>query len=246
MTEIFRQSLFDKQMQYESSCVVIHKGRKEENMKKILLFTAMVLTVACGGAAVWLIFFADAGVREAVQDALLDAWGWIETNVLPQMLSTGTLVGLTSVELIPVVKSFLKSKEAFASVAKEVSDYTAARLEWDIRAEEREKAFYAKMEELRIENDVRLEARDKELLAREAALAHSIEAFSTLASGFEETLLASEGRLAAVLSHIDRNADKTERIVDLAFTHSGELVSKGIAGKISEVAHEDENQATII
>lgn len=215
-------------------------------MKKILLITLALLMILCGGAAVWLIFFADTGTRETLQYALLDAWGWIETNVLPQMISTGTLVGLTSVELIPVVKSFLQSKAAFTSVSKQVSDYTAARLEWDIRAEKREKKFYAKMEELRIENDRRLEERDNELMAREEALARSLGEFSALAKGFEEKLAASEGRLSEVLSHIDRNADKTERMVDLAFTHSGELVSKGIARQISEVAHEDENQASTL
>ncbi len=207
-------------------------------MKKILLTITVILAVClCLGAGAWCL--CDEGTRAVAAEWLRNTWGWIEANVLSEILSVGAIIGVASVELIPVIRGFTQSKSAFSSVASQVSAYTEARLEYDMRAEEREKAFYAKMEALRIENDERVQARDRELLEREAALARSIEEFTALARGFEDKLGASEARLECILHHIDVNADKTERMVGLAFTNSGELVSKGVAKRIAEVEHEE-------
>lgn len=208
-------------------------------MKKSIFIFSLILVLSLGGGAVWLCFFADAASREAVSLYLADSWAWFEAEVLPGILSSGAIIGVASVELIPVIRHFLKSKTAFGNVARQVEEYTVARVEYDMRSEEREKAFYERMVEIARECDARIEARDRELLEREAALERSLESFAEIARGFEEKLAASEARLSETLVHIDRNADKTERMVGLAFVNSGELVSKGVARRIAEVDHED-------
>lgn len=239
MTELFRQSLAENRCNMTPLVNNRTRGEKGKNMKKFLFIFSLVLVLLLGGAAVWLCFFADAAAREAVAVSITGAWAWFEEEVLPEVLSSGAIIGVASVELIPVIRNFLKSKATFSDVARQVEDYTAARVEYDLRAEEREKAFYAKMAEIALACDARMEERDRELLEREAALERSLESFSEIARSFEERLTASEERLNRKLVHIDRNADKTERMVGLAFTNSGELVSKGVARQIAEVEHED-------
>ena len=189
-----------------------------------VLLILVFLGGICGGAFA----LSDEGIRLAARDGLQRAWEWIEGNVLSNLLSTSALVGLVSLELIPAIKGFVNAKAAFATVARQVSEYTEARVEFDMRAEERERAFEARMEE-----------RERRADALEAELLRSMDEFLTLAKAFEGQVAESEARISEALVRIDRNADKTERMVGLAFTNSGELVSKGVARRIAEVEQEE-------
>ena len=167
--------------------------------------------------------------RGAAGAACASAWAWVEANVLSDVLTTGALVGLASLELIPILRGLVRSRNAFHKTASDVEAYTLARIEYDARSEEREKEFYK-----------RLEARDAELLLREESLQNAIVEFRMLAEGYNKNLIASEERLANALHHVKTCADKTERMVYLGLSNSCELVKNGTARRIAEVEENEE------
>lgn len=196
--------------------------------KKLILILSIVLLVCVAGAVLFLLTVSDQTI-EALKVRGMTAWGWIEKNVLSDMLATAALVGLASLELIPAIKSLLKARNAFHKVAEDAEGYTVAKIEYDARMEAREQEFYARMK-----------ARDEALASREDRLQASIEEFKSLAEGYNKNLIASEERLAKVLHHVEICADKTERMVYLGLSNSCELVKNGTARKIAEVEEHEE------
>lgn len=209
-------------------------------MKKVLKWLLPTLVSAALIAAGLFLWLADEETLVSLTRRAQETWAWVEANVLSDMLASVALIGIASVELIPAIKSFVKSKAAFAKVARDVEAYTAASLERDLRQEAREEAFYARMEELRLKSEERMQRKEAELEAREARLQEAIEAFRTLAEGYNQNLMASEDRLSRVLRHVEVCSDKTERMVYLGFSNSCELVRNGTARKVAEVEEQHE------
>ncbi len=209
-------------------------------MKKKLTFIFSIVLAACVVGGVLFLLLADESTLETVKQRGNAAWAWVESHVLSDMLATGALVGLASLELIPVAKSFIESRNTFKKVAEDVKEYTVARIEYDKRSEEREATFYTRMEEIRLESEARLQAKEEELSAREEKLLGAIEEFRALAQGYNQNLISSEERLARTLHHVEVCADKTERMVYLGMSNSCELVKNGTARKIAEVEEHEE------
>lgn len=145
---------------------------------------------------------------------------WFTAEVLPHLATVGTILGVAMVELIPAIRSLIKAKGAFTKVAQDVDAYNQAKIEYDMRVEEREKEFEARIEKLQEEYNKR------------------IEEFNKIAKQFENKLEDSAKVLEQHLVDLDKNATKVERMCYLAFTNSGELVSNGIAHHIADVDKE--------
>lgn len=210
-------------------------------MKKKKIFSVIaILTALTALTAGLFLLITDAEAKAQAREWGTAAWAWVERHVLSDMLATGALVGLVSLELVPALKGLVNSRKAFQKTASEVEAYTVARIEYDARAEEREKRFYARMEEMQKASDERMAEKEAELLAREERLQEAIEAFRTLAEGYNQSLLASEERLTRTLHHVEVCADKTERMVYLGMSNSCELVKNGTARRIAEVEENEE------
>lgn len=153
---------------------------------------------------------------------------WFEERVLPNLTSTLLIIGVGLLELIPAVRSLLKARGAFAKVANDVGAYTEAKIEYDARAEEREKLFLE-----------RLEQYDRAMEAQREETREAVEKFEEIALGYAELLKESEGRLGNTLHHVERVADKTERMVYLGMSNSCELVKNGAARRIAEIEEEE-------
>lgn len=202
--------------------------------KRMKVILTVALLVALAALLVGLLL-ADGATREGVRERGTLIWAWVEAHVLSDMLSTAALIGIASVELIPVLKSFVNSKNAFQRVAADVEKYTVAQLEREAHMEEREEAFYARMEALREDSEARIQACNEALERREAALHDVVEELRALARGYDQSLIASEERLAETLRQVCTCADKTEKMVFLGFSNSCEMVKTGVARRIAEV-----------
>ena len=198
-------------------------------MKKKITIILLITVILCVLAALALLLLAPPETLESVKQWSGSAWEWIEGHVLSDMLATAALVGLASLELIPAVRSLLKARNAFHKVAADAEGYTVAKIEYDARAEAREREFYERMKE-----------RDEALAAREESLQAAIEAVGAVAESYNKNLIASEERLAKTLHHVEICADKTERMVYLGLSNSCELVKNGTARRIAEVETHEE------
>lgn len=147
---------------------------------------------------------------------------WFEAEVLPHLASVTMILGVALVELIPAVRSLIKAKGAFQKVAGDVDAYNQAKIEYDLRVEQREKEFEARIEALQKEHN------------------KQIEDFNKIAKQFEEKLAESEKALEGHLVNVEKNADKVERMCYLAFTNSGELVTNGVARRVAAVDKEQD------
>lgn len=145
---------------------------------------------------------------------------WFEAEVLPHLASVTMILGVALVELIPAVRSLIKAKGAFQKVAGDVDAYNQAKIEYDMRVEQREKEFEARIEALQKEHN------------------KQIEDFNKIAKQFEEKLAESEKVLEGHLLKVENNATKVERMCYLAFTNSGELVTNGVARRVAAVDKE--------
>ena len=154
---------------------------------------------------------------------------WFEEKVLPNLTSTLLIIGVGLVELIPAIRSLLKARGAFQKAADDVGAYTEAKIEYDARAEEREKKFLERLEEY----DRRMETERER--TREA-----LEHFEEIAGSYAEMLKASEARLGDSLHHVERAADKTERMIYVGMVNNCELVKNGAARRIAEIEEEEE------
>lgn len=199
-------------------------------MKRVLLFAlSLVFTISLLTLAVC----AEGVGAEGETVAWWEIWkridteamgAWLETEVLPHVASVSVILGVALVELIPAVRSLIRAKAAFAKVASDVDAYNQAKIEYDLRVEEREKAFEARMEEMQ-----------KQYNKMVTDLCQTVETY-------EKKLSESEGRLASVLHNVEVSTDKTERMVYLGMSNSGELVTNGAARKIAEVKEETEGK----
>lgn len=145
---------------------------------------------------------------------------WFEAEVLPHLVTVLTVLGVAMVELIPAVRSLIKAKAAFAKVASDVDAYNQSKIEYDLRVEEREKAFEERIEKMQEEHN--------EMVAR----------LNETVNTYKESLAESEERLANILRIVETRASKVERMVYLGMSNSCELVANGAARKIAEIEEE--------
>lgn len=199
-------------------------------MKRVLLFA---LSLAFALSLLTLAVCAEGVGAEGETVAWWEVWkridteamgAWLETEVLPHVASVSVILGVALVELIPAVRSLIRAKAAFAKVASDVDAYNQAKIEYDLRVEEREKAFEARME--------RMQADFQATLMEVCEMARS----------YEDKLSMSEARISELLHHVEVSTDKTERMVYLGMSNSGELVTNGAARKIAEVEEETEGK----
>ncbi len=148
---------------------------------------------------------------------------WFSAEVLPHLTSVVMILGVALVELIPAVRSLVKAKNAFSKVAADVDAYNRSKIEYDLRIEERERAFEGRMEELH-----------RQYTEQVRELCKTVQTY-------EEKLAESEARLSRVLHHVEVSTDKTERMVYLGMSNSCELVANGAARKIAQVEEEHDN-----
>ena len=147
---------------------------------------------------------------EAGMQARLDGLlSWLEAEVLPHLLSVLTILGVALVELIPAIRSLRRAKGDFTRVATDVAAYNEEKRAHDARTEELQRMCAEQMEQIR------------------AAVAT-----------YEKSLAESEERLSALSHRIEASAARTERMVYLGLTNSGELILNGAARKISRIEEE--------
>lgn len=167
-------------------------------------------------------------------EASVDAWwafweridvealrAWFEIEVLPHLAAVATVLGVALVELIPAVRSLLRAKSAFTKVASDVDAYNQSKIEYDLRMEEREKAFEERIERLQ-------EAHNKQ-----------VEKLNETVQTYEQKLSESEARMTELLCRIEARASKVERMVYLGMSNSCELVANGAARRIAEIEEEE-------
>ena len=187
-----------------------------------LVFTLAVLPV--GAEAV--------GEAAATAHPLDEIRAWFEEKVLPNLASTLLIIGVALLELIPAVRSLIKARASFVKVANDVQGYTEAKIEYDARAEEREKLFLE-----------RLDAYDKALERQREETRLAVEKFEEIAGSYAALLKESEGRLGDTLHHVEVSAQKTEEMVYLGMSNSCELVRNGAARRIAEVEERKDEAA---
>ena len=154
---------------------------------------------------------------------------WFEEKVLPNLTSTLLIIGVGLLELIPAVRSLLKARGAFDKAARDVGAYTEAKIEYDARAEEREKLFLE-----------RLDKYDAEMEKQREETRQAVERFEEIAKSYASILCESEKRLGDTLHHVERAADKTERMIYVGMVNSCELVKNGAARRIAEIEEEED------
>lgn len=145
---------------------------------------------------------------------------WVQSEVLPHLVSVSMILGVALVELIPAVRSLIKARAAFTKVASDVDAYNRSKLEYDLRVEERERAFEARIEAIEEEHRRRTE----EMLAA--------------VSVYETRLAQSEERMTRLLEGIARSTSRAERMIYLGMSNSCELIVNGAARKISKIEEE--------
>ena len=199
-------------------------------MKKRILILALSLIVTC------LMLVIPAGAEAVTEETGVSAFydfdavkAWFEEKVLPNLTSTLLIIGVGLLELIPAVRSLLKARGAFDKAAHDVGAYTEAKIEYDARAEEREKLFLE-----------RLDKYDAEMERQREQTQKAIERFEAVANGYAEMLKESEERLGSTLHHVERAADKTERMIYVGMVNNCELVKNGAARRIAEIEEEEE------
>lgn len=174
---------------------------------------------------------------EETEDALLSfydfdaARAWFEERVLPNLTSTLLIIGVGLLELIPAIRSLLKARQAFQKSARDVEAYTEAKIEYDARAEEREKKFLE-----------RLEAYDKEIERTREETRRATERFEEIARSYAGLLRESESRLGDTLRRVEGMSRKTEEMVYLGMSNNCELVRSGVARKIAEVEEREDDE----
>lgn len=157
---------------------------------------------------------------------------WFEEKVLPNLTSTLLIIGVALLELIPAVRSLIKARASFVKVANDVQGYTEAKIEYDARAEKREKLFLE-----------RLDAYDRALERQREETRAAVEKFEEIAGSYAALLKESEERLGATLHHVEVSAQKTEEMVYLGMSNSCELVRNGAARRIAEVEERKDEDA---
>lgn len=150
---------------------------------------------------------------------------WLEAEVLPHMVSVMAILGVALVELIPAVRALLRAKNAFGKVAADVDAYNRSKIEYDLRVEEREKEFEARIERL------------------QAAHNETVASLTSLVEGYDARLCETEARLAAAIERVNASAWRTERMLYLGMSNSQELIVNGAARKISGIEEEREDEA---
>lgn len=144
-------------------------------------------------------------------DALL---AWLHAEVLPHVASISVVLGVALVELIPAIRALLRARSVFAKVAADTEGYVRDKRDYDARAEERERALTARIEEL----------------------------CATVASA-ESRMRESEDRVRAAVGKVEASASRTERMLYLGMSNSQELIINGAARRIAQIeeeAYEDE------
>ncbi len=159
------------------------------------------------------------------------ARAWFEERVLPNLTSTLLIIGVGLLELIPAIRSLLKARQAFQKSARDAEAYTEAKIEYDARAEEREKKFLE-----------RLEAYDREIERTREETRRATERFEEIAGSYAGLLRESEARLGDTLHHVEGMARKTEEMVYLGMSNNCELVRSGVARKIAEVEEREDDE----
>lgn len=145
---------------------------------------------------------------------------WLESEVLPHLVTVLTVLGVALVELIPAVRSLIKAKAAFARVASDVDAYNQSKIKYDLRVEAREKEFEARIEALQAEHNETV-----------AALRETVQTY-------DARLSETEARLSEALSAVAASAWRTERMLYLGMSNSQELIINGAARKISKIEEE--------
>ena len=158
---------------------------------------------------------------------------WFRERVLPNLTSTVLIIGVGLLELIPAIRSLLRARGAFRKAASDVEAYTEAKIEYDARAEEREKKFLE-----------RLDKYDEEIARAREETRLAAERFEEIAKSYAGLLRESEARLGDTLHHVETSAKKTEEMVFLGMSNSCELVQNGAARKIAEVEERAEDGDT--
>lgn len=190
----------------------------------LVLMLSFVLTLPVGAES------ATGQTEEATAFYDFDAVKvWFEEKVLPNLTSTLLIIGVGLLELIPAVRSLLKARGAFDKAARDVGAYTEAKIEYDARAEEREKLFLE-----------RLDKYDAEMEKQREETRQAVERFEEIAKSYASILCESEKRLGDTLHHVERAADKTERMIYVGMVNSCELVKNGAARRIAEIEEEED------
>ena len=203
-------------------------------MKRRILILALLVLVLCFVSVLPVGAESATAETEAASFYDFDAVkAWFEEKVLPNLTSTLLIIGVGLLELIPAVRSLLKARGAFDKAARDVGAYTEAKIAYDARAEEREKLFLE-----------RLDKYDAEMEKQRAQTQKAIERFEAVALGYAEMLKESEERLGSTLHHVERAADKTERMIYVGMVNSCELVKNGAARRIAEIEEEAREEVT--
>ena len=195
-------------------------------MKRIIVFITVVLLLS------FLIALPVGAEEIAGKPSFydLDAMRvWFEERVLPNLTSTMLIIGVALLEIIPAVRSLLRARGAFQKAADDVGAYTEAKIEYDARAEEREKKFLERLEEY-----------DRKMEEQREETRRAVERFEEIAGSYAALLKESEKRLGKTLHHVEVSAQKTEEMVYLGMSNSCELVRNGVARRIAEVEEREE------
>ena len=199
-------------------------------MKRRMFILALSLIVTC------LMLVIPVGAEAVTEETGVSAFydfdavkAWFEEKVLPNLTSTLLIIGVGLLELIPAVRSLLKARGAFQKAADDVGAYTEAKIAYDARAEEREKLFLE-----------RLDKYDAEMEKQREETRQAVERFEEIAKSYASILCESEKRLGSTLHHVERAADKTERMIYVGMVNSCELVKNGAARRIAEIEEEED------
>lgn len=181
-------------------------------MRKAWIIAAITVLIA---ALLALPVCAEEIAEEVAEPAWWAVWESIDVEGLKAWFEVEVMPHLASVSIILGV-AMVEIIPAVRGLLKAKAAFTKVAGDVD------------KYNQNKIEYDLRMEEQIKKL--------------NKTVAKYEKALAESEARLAAILTHLDKSADKVEKMVYVGLTNSVELVSNGAAKRIAAIeAGEDED-----
>ena len=179
----------------------------------------------------------------------LSAW-WKE-EVMPLVIAYAIPAVLLLAETLPMLVKVWRASGRFDRSATQVNEVVEATEKYKEAIETEKAASKAELQAFLEASEERVKSYEENLLTKQMeyqelmltqqdAVKQVLTEVLEIASGYREALSATETRLASVLSTVEKRAGKTERMVYLGLTNSGELVQNGAARKIAKVEESDD------
>ena len=185
-------------------------------MRKVIMIVAITVLLA---SLLALPAFAEDCAETVAEPAWWEFWKTIDIEGLKAWFEVEVMPHLASVSVILGV-ALVEIIPAVRGLLKAKAEFTKVAGDVD------------RYNQNKIEYDLRMEEQIKKL--------------NKTVAKYEKALAESEARLAAILTHLDKSADKVEKMVYVGLTNSVELVSNGAAKRIAAIeAGEDDDPADV-